>query len=61
MSGISCNKVNCDHNTGFTHECMFGVDEDTIRVAKDRNSNMCNTLRVQVLLSDESVVKESEE
>lgn len=46
---ITCNKVGCDHNTGFTKECMFGVDEKLVETAKDTDNSMCEVLRTEIL------------
>ena len=46
---VHCLKNLCDNNTGFTHECMFGITEDVIRKAKEENSSMCPILRKEVM------------
>ena len=48
MSNLKCDAYTCSNNTGFTHECMFGVTNDLILRAKSDNS-MCNLLRHKVL------------
>ena len=46
--GVKCDIHNCDHNTGFTSTCMYGITESLIEHAKS-GKPMCETLRAKVL------------
>lgn len=45
---IECNSIGCDHNTGFTKECMFDVNQRLIEAATS-NEPMCPILKERVL------------
>ncbi len=43
-----CKEISCDHNTGFTEECMYGISEELIERAKS-DKPMCDILRNEVI------------
>lgn len=61
MNSIRCNVVGCDHNTGYTNECMFKVTDELVSSAKS-NEHMCGILRLQILkeLAHESTITDKE-
>ena len=48
MNNVPCNNIMCDHNTGFTNECMWGITDDLIKCAVS-GEPMCDVLRAKVL------------
>lgn len=45
---VKCYRIDCDNNTGFTKECMYGRIDDLINYAKS-GKPMCEDLREKVL------------
>ena len=45
---VECCLTGCDHNTGFTKECMYGVTDELIDYVKS-GKPMCEDLRDKIL------------
>ena len=48
MSNVTCDRTGCDHNTGFTKECMISISTDVMLKAISGDF-MCDMLREKTL------------